>query len=356
MTRHMFAGAMTPEGFIDFFDHIMPVQKARARYFLKGASGGGKSTFMKKVAHWLEEQDCATELFHCSNDARSLDAVAAEKFGLCILDATAPHSRDPQIPALTDTIIDFAQFLDEDKLAGHKTIIENLLQDKKMLINRAMGYFSAAGKIYNTEKAAAQAALKTTDLENLAARRGDFLPSASGDRNKGFNRRLFLTAITPEGPISLADDAFDNCHVYAIHTEAQIGTNHFLMRIQHDANANGIDTESFHSPLDPAHIEYLLIPSQKRAFVATDGIFGYRGKVNKRIDISSCINPAMLTRIKINIEHDSELLNILLEQTMDTLHISKSLHTKIEEIYIQAMDFDRVDEMTEKFIEKINMF
>ena len=352
-TRRMFAGALSPIGFVDFFDHIMPVQNAQARYFLKGASGGGKGTFMKRVADALTESGHAAELFHCANDAQSLDAVAVTQLGLCIMDATAPHSRDPQIPAVTDTIIDFAQFLDKDKLTGHKTAIQNLLYDKKLLMDKAMGYFSAAGKVYRADKAAAQSALMPAKFEDLAARRGGNLPPVPKARKIGRNRQLFLTAITPEGPISLADDAFDNCHVCALHTEEQIGTNRLLARIQQDANVQGIDTESFHNPLDPKQIEYLHLPSQKQAFVATGGIFGYHGKVDERIDLAPCINPAMFNRIKINIEHDDELLNTLLEQTIDLLRAAKSLHAKIEEIYIRGMDFARVDELTEKFIMEI---
>ena len=355
MTRHMFAGALSPVGFIDFFDNIMPVRKAQTRYFLKGASGGGKSTFMKQVATELEKCDIAAELFHCANDAASLDAVSVAQIGLCIMDATAPHSRDPHIPVITDNIIDFAQFLDRDKLARHKTTIENLLHDKKILMDKAMDYFAAAGKIYTADKTAAHTALKLPDLDNLARGISQALchRGLHNQSSAGRNRQLFLTAITPEGPISLADNAFENCHVHAIYTEEQIGTNRLLAHIKKWANANGMNTESFHSPLDPAQIEYLHLPSQNQAFVTTGGIFGYRGKVDERIDLAPCLNPAMFNRIKMDMERDNALLDALLEQTTDLLRAAKSIHTKIEEIYIQAMDFASVDEMTKDFIEKI---
>ena len=111
MSRHMFAGVSSPAGFIDHFDHIMPLETARKRYFLKGSSGSGKSTFMKKVVAKLELAGYETELFHCSNDAKSLDAVAVQSLRLCLVDATAPHSRDPYIPGSPDNIFDFASFL-----------------------------------------------------------------------------------------------------------------------------------------------------------------------------------------------------------------------------------------------------
>jgi len=351
MTRHMFAGALTPAGFMDFFDDIMPIQQANTRYFLKGASGGGKSTFMKHIAADLIKKGIAADHFHCANDVASLDAVAAHSLGLCIMDATAPHSHDPQLPIITDSIIDFAQFLDKSKLKGHKSTIQDLMDDKKALLARAMGYYAAAGKVHNAEIAAAETALKQQELENLAnsaACRGGSQPPAIAGR---LNRRLFLSAITPEGPISLADNAFDNCKVYAIHTEEQIGTRRLLAHIMQATNAAGLATESFYNPLNLAQIDYLHIPDKNLAYVTTSGVFGYNGKVDERIDLARCINPAMLTRAKINMESDHELLNTLLDQTTQLLNAAKSIHNKVEEIYIQAMDFDRLDEMTKNFVD-----
>ncbi|MCL2574680.1 MAG: hypothetical protein FWE34_09050 [Defluviitaleaceae bacterium] len=345
MTRHMFAGALTPLGFVDFFDHaILPTQKAQSRYFLKGASGGGKGTFMRRVADRLAEHGHEIELFHCANDANSLDAVVAPHLGLCIMDATAPHSRDPQIPAVTDHIIDFAQFLDKSKLANYKQELENLANDKKVLMAKAQGYLAAAGKVYNADKAAAETAL---------TRRGKLCSPISNTQCISKNRQLFLSTITPEGLISYADNAFDDCHVYDIRTEEQIGASQLLADIQQTANANGINTETFHHPLDPSQISHLHIPDHKQAFITSCAIFGYNGKISETIDLTPCINPAMFERIKVNMEQDNELLNALIEQAAEQLSHAKALHTKIERIYIGAMDFGLVDEMTEGFLEKM---
>jgi len=350
----MFAGVSSPVGFIDYFDNIMPVQKARARYFLKGASGGGKSTFMKKVVTEIERRGLDAELFHCANDAQSLDAVAVDALGLCIMDATAPHSRDPQIPVATDTIIDFARFLDRGKLAAHKSIIEGLLHDKKILADKAARYFAAVGKIFAAERIAGEAALKETELENLVNGQAKNFAGHKILRCKGYNdRKLFLNAVTPEGLVSFADDFFADCTVHGLHTVESIGANRFLASLQKKFNNQGIETESFYNPLDPEKIEYLHLPQLKHAFIAIGGIFEYRGKIDERIDLSPCINTAMFNRIKMDIEHDSELFDMLLEKVMDAMLDTKAIHAKIENIYITAMDFDRVDEMTEKFIKAL---
>ena len=47
--RALFPGAMSPEGFISCFDHLMPEEKLRRLLILKGGPGVGKSTFMRRM-------------------------------------------------------------------------------------------------------------------------------------------------------------------------------------------------------------------------------------------------------------------------------------------------------------------
>ncbi|MCL2354219.1 MAG: hypothetical protein FWC69_06295, partial [Defluviitaleaceae bacterium] len=232
--------------------------------------------------------------------------------------------------------------------------IEGLLYDKKILVDKAARYFAAAGKVYLAERIAAESALRGADLESLAESLMKKIDGYKVMRCKGCsNRKLFLNAVTPEGLVSFADDFFADCTVHGVYTEEGIGANALLASLQQKSNAQGIETESFYNPLDPGKIEYLHLPQVKHAFVVTDGIFVYRGRVDERVDLMSCINTKMFGRIKMDIERDSELFDRLLEKVMETMLVTKSIHNNIEEIYVGAMDFGRVDEMTEGLIEAL---
>ena len=55
-----FLGANAPAGFYSLYDQLLPLERARAVYILKGGPGCGKSTLMSRVAGWAEEAGLET--------------------------------------------------------------------------------------------------------------------------------------------------------------------------------------------------------------------------------------------------------------------------------------------------------
>ncbi len=86
-----FLGANSPTGFYSLYDHLLPPERARAIYILKGGPGCGKSTLMGKVGAWAQEAGMEPEYILCSGDPDSLDAVVLPERGAAIVDGTAPQ-------------------------------------------------------------------------------------------------------------------------------------------------------------------------------------------------------------------------------------------------------------------------
>jgi len=355
MVRRAFAGGNTPKGFVSFFDHIMPLRTAKKRYFLKGASGSGKSTFMKKIADAYEAAGFDTELFHCANDAGSLDGMAVMEKGFCIVDGTAPHACDPEIPASIDRIIDFAGFLDEQPITLHESELKALLNHKKILNEKAQGYFTAAANVYLADKAACEAALSKQSIHGLARKWVQPLEGFGTSNCAGADRKLFLSAVTPDGVISYADEVLSGYKTYGLCTEAGAGINAYLADLRDEANMRGINTESFYSPFEPS-LEYLLMPDVGIAFAVTGSPYGYLGSVEEEISFSRLFDTNRLCTAKTGMERNSELFNMLMGETCGLMKASRGLHSKIEDIYISAMDFDRVNELTDRIIRELLSF
>ena len=53
---------------------------------------------MKSVAAQLQEKGFDLEVFHCSSDVDSLDAIAVPSLKVAIVDGTAPHVIEPKFP------------------------------------------------------------------------------------------------------------------------------------------------------------------------------------------------------------------------------------------------------------------
>ncbi|MCL2575903.1 MAG: hypothetical protein FWE33_05665 [Defluviitaleaceae bacterium] len=355
MNKHMFAGASTPDGFINFFNYIMPLEKAKKRLFLKGSSGSGKSTFINKIADEFEAIGANTERFHCANDPDSLDALSVAGKGLCILDATAPHCCEPEIPAAIDKIIDFAEFLDEQKVSRYVDEIKSLVRMKKYFIDKAFAYLSAAGSVYLAENEAYNMTLNKNPLNDLLQELLKISNMQRASNSFGFDRKLFISAITPNGFVSLSEGYFGDCKVYGLYGENRAKASIFLTELRDKINAVGINTESFCCPFAPKWIECLHLPDMKIAFAAMDGNFGYKGSVDDKIDVGSCFDTKVLGDIKHKERRNNEydLFGKMLGAVIESMNLSKVYHTKIEDIYSSAMNFDKVRILTEKTADEL---
>ena len=144
-TRTYFPGGITPGGFFSYFGDI-PWGGERTIY-LKGTSGCGKSTFMKKAAAAFEAQGFDTECFRCASDPNSLDALRVHGAGFSIIDGTAPHIADPPLPVAHDEIFDMTAFVDAEAASAHKQELLGLQVRKKRLYARACDYLAAAAAL-----------------------------------------------------------------------------------------------------------------------------------------------------------------------------------------------------------------
>nr|WP_289037809.1 hypothetical protein [uncultured Allobacillus sp.] len=103
--QHRYLGAATPEGPVDFIQNL--TNEANRRIFMKGTSGSGKSTILRKIAREAQDRGFDVEVYHCGFDPSSLDMVNLPELGLSIFDATAPHEQEPSL--LNDEILNLTE-------------------------------------------------------------------------------------------------------------------------------------------------------------------------------------------------------------------------------------------------------
>ena len=118
-----FAFMNTSEGFRSFFDDIFDPVVLDAYFIIKGGSGTGKSTIMKKIGDYFEKRGHLTERFCCSSDINSLDGVLIDG-RIAVIDGTAPHTTDPKYPGAVDEIINLSECWDKAKLKNRKKEIK----------------------------------------------------------------------------------------------------------------------------------------------------------------------------------------------------------------------------------------
>ncbi len=88
--RHLFGGAITPGGLINFYPSIF--QDIKRFYLLIGDHGSGKSTLLRHVHEAVAGAGHDTTVYRCAFDPDRLDAVAIPALQTAFVKATYPHS------------------------------------------------------------------------------------------------------------------------------------------------------------------------------------------------------------------------------------------------------------------------
>lgn len=145
LVRHMFAGAITPGGLVNFIQNI--TEDCKIRYILKGLPGTGKSALIKKIAEGAVDRGYQTDLYHCALDPDSLDMVVIPQLGVAVLDGSVPHVEDPERPG--DKVIDMTECLDLDRVHKQLEKVAEMQEAFNHLMGEAVGKIAQAKRLHD---------------------------------------------------------------------------------------------------------------------------------------------------------------------------------------------------------------
>lgn len=332
-TRFFFAGSNSGKGFFSLFDNIIGPE-ARRVYLLKGGPGTGKSSFMSYIANAAAHKGYARELFFCSSDSKALDAVSFPELGIALIDATFPHVLEADVPGCRDQLISLGDFWSKDLLEEKREEIMAGGRIKKAHFAAAFRFFAAAlaveeniGWQIGEEKSGTASAKEIKEIFAL-------IRASSKEQGEGLGsmRRLFASALTPEGYVSHIESLVEGLrHVFVLSGglgEVQSG---HLAEIASYAESLGFKLEAFHYPLDPDRLLHLIIPGAGVAVLTEHPLEDLSKVKGRRIacgpDVTSLDGG------------DFRLYQELLQRGFDSLAAAQSSHRFVEEIYASAMDF-----------------
>ncbi len=355
--RNMFPGGNTSEGFFSLFDYIINQDHARRIFVLKGGPGVGKSTFMKKISYTVTMGGHDVEHMHCSSDPNSLDALVIPDIGVALVDGTAPHVVDPKMPGAIDEIINLGEFWDESAISANKDKIAKVKNEISNCFTRAYRYLGAALKIYEDTAAIYSSAMNKA-APSLVSR--DFidmlfnsLPPAAVP---GIERRMFASAITPDGLVNYLDDLMTLDNIYVLEGFPGAGTEKVLERIKTEALERGFYVEAFYCAFKPGKLEHLILPDLNAAFTTVCKYHNTDVCSIKKVDFREMLDENRIGKYSSDFEFNRLEFDRLLDKSLELLHSEKQLHDEIESYYIPHMDFDKIDKKQQKIMERIQYY
>lgn len=354
--KHVFPGGNTPQGFFSYYDYIIPLDATRI-FAIKGGPGVGKSTFMKRIGSEMLERGYDVEFHHCSSDNTSLDGITIPSLQIAFVDGTAPHIVDPKNPGCVDEILNLGDFWNESKMVKNKIQIMECTQEIGKNFRRAYHVLRAAKAIYDDWKIANGEAMNYAIANKKAMEIITDIFIGIETTGAGKLRKLFASAITPDGPVNHLESIIDTMNRrYIISGAPGTGKSTLLQKVVDTAIMKGLNVEAYYCPLDPHKVEHILIPSCDIAVTTSSPPHTYSKDAVMFIDMNDCLDPNILANYKEIILYDQTTFWTLFNKAVSYLHNAKRLHDELETYFVPNMDFDGIQKLWQKTLGRVLLY
>jgi hypothetical protein len=352
--KHAFPGGNTSQGFFSYYDYILEQDDATRVFIIKGGPGVGKSTFMKKVADEMLKRDYDVEFMHCSSDSNSLDGLVIPEIKIALLDGTAPHVVDPKIPGAVDEIIYLGDYWTEEGIRPNKQAIMRDSRDKGRFFARAYKYLRAALTVYEDTAVINSWAIDTAKVNFETTRIIDAVFAGDPIADKeGRQRKLFASAITPDGLKNYLTSIISTERIYVIRGNPGTGTEKILEKIMNEAIERGYFVELYYCALLPTKLEHIVIPQKGVAFTTSNEYHHADVAVYEEINLNEYLDKNIIKANIEALEYNGATFDALLNRAVETISKARDVHDKMESYYIPYMDFEAVQICRESTVARI---
>ena len=338
-----FASANGYGGFKSYFDKIFASRDFERIFVLKGGPGTGKSSFIKKIAALSYENGLGHELFRCSSDPNSLDGIIIEEKGkrVAVLDGTAPHERDAEVPGAVDTIINLGAAWKQDALKSKRDSVLKLIERKNGHYKRAYEYLKYSSVFATNIKAE----ISNHMDKNECTKKCNELADIFYDGTHGKVKTRLVSSFSKFGYKTLTDtlNTFDKSFsVFGRYGSDALFIGLMRMRLEE----LGAEICKIPSPLDPGSDEGIILPNKNTL------LFGMgSGKIIcDTLEFLKIKNLRDFENLMQRLENGKEYyLNLAAEE----LSLASDAHFELESIYTPLMDFSVVEEFFSSAAEEI---
>lgn len=346
-----FLAANSCEGFVSHFADCYDPKSGWKAYIIKGGPGTGKSSFMKYVARKGADKGYKAELYPCSSDPDSLDAVIFPELKTVIMDGTAPHTVDPIYPGAVDRILNFGEFWKNEAFTENAEKIIEVTNKNKTLHKTAALYLQAAGKLLTDNFKTAACVTQKEKAEAFAEKLYKKYLKTKGKAGKENIR--FLSGVTPKGIVSYARTVGEVCKELVIIEDSFGSVSDLIMKkIRETALKSGYEIITVKNALLPSLTDHIIIPELSLAFVRESEYQHFNTDI-RRIHSRRFMDVKRLHKSKEKVKFNKKAARELLLSAASTLKEAKAVHDDLEKFYIDAMDFNKLTDFANDFAERL---
>ena len=344
-----FAACNSEEGFYSFYRNVFTDELTNI-YIIKGGPGTGKSSLMCRVADAAEQKGYRIEEIYCSSDPESLDGVIAQgkDRSFAVLDGTAPHVTEMELPGARDEILYIGDFWSADRLREQKTAIAGDDQKRAECYRTLYRFLKAAGQCERNMEEAMSPLLDRDKLSGAISR--ILLPYPMGS---AFSQKTML--ISSIGMYGYHQFPTFEEHADTVYDVYDCGEIAYLLydELIRMAEQRGLRVWVSYDPLIPSRKNGVCLPDCRLSFVRCTENFTKNEKTVHRFFMRRYIDTIGYHAVCKSIETAQKCRDRLMDAAIDTLKQIRNLHFSVEARYVAAMDFESMRQHTDTWIEKI---
>ena len=341
MINYYFAGALTPNGFISYFEDI-PDSNTDKLIIIKGTAGSGKSTLMKKIAEKYKK-DFTVKCYKCYSCPNSLDGVKIQEKKIILLDGTAPHVVEAS--HANDTIFNMFDFIDTEKLLPYSDNIKDInirISETKSRFNKYLK--SCSFYLENITEYLS----KCLNKDGIFSECEKLFESVKLGANKGNIKRMFLSSPSPQIPdnlISYNENYYDN--YISVNSKFNVASKLLITNLYEKIMKENLRADVFFDYLEPDKVKYIYINGY---FVSADD----DEKASRKINLDKYFSSADFKIYSEIYKSDSLMFKKALLTAKKLLEESNAIHDELEKYYYTAIDFKALDKATEKLMQSFD--
>lgn len=325
--KNYFASANTGDGFVCNFDYICDQSKPYFQFIIKGGSGTGKSTMMKKIGKYFHQQGYNIEYFYCSSDHESLDGVRIVEKNISVIDGTAPHTFDANLLGVRNKIVDVGQFVKPEIKKQEAIILKNISQ-KKRCFDIAYAYLNSAKTLTEINKIISIENIDNSRINQIIKKIIKKIPLKT-QKTHFFQRNLFLQSFSKGETVDLTEK---NNYDKILQFECFESEKSFIFEgVLEELKKQNYEIKCFYD---------LICPNKISAIEVKNNLI--RAKIIKNNE-----------KINKKIEKNDIFIKKLINLAENYFFEAKKHHKNLERFYIKNMDFVGVEIATKNLIEVI---
>ncbi len=339
-----FSGGNTHTGFYSLFEQTLSC--VDRKYILKGSPGCGKSTLLKKIAAECDKRGIGYDLVRCSADTNSLDGIIVHELGFAVADGTAPHLLDVKYPCVRESIVNLGEFWNEKMLIARTDEIMALSDRKSGHFASAYRFLRAAGEAAVCRDRLTSDCFDYTAIEDCACKLLEGIAPQIGDI-----KYLFSSAFCKNGIETLP--TFGDIKT-AVRADKKLSFGNLLIGIIVSlCRERGIAAIVSVSPTDSKRFDAVYFPCADTLIYCGDVLPARSSRDESPILASRYINRDAFASVRLRTSSCERFIAEMYSSASEAMSSACDCHSLLENIYIRCMDFDSMNEYTDRFCKRL---